>query len=372
MHLLDQRTIRQRRLDEELVREPIRKCVQQVAVAVQAIATCTSCLLIVRLQRTRHRVVNHESHVRLVHAHAEAVRRDDDTRALGHEVVLHAPTPLVIEAGVVRTGRNALIVEILREALDGLARRRVHDARAILQRAQQIHDDCVLLAVALCGDHAVRQVRTIESRDDDLGVLQVQNARDVLSHHGRRRGGERDRGRIAEPLTHFADAAITGAEVVAPFADAVRLVDSEHRNTDCLQPLRCRTDIESLRRDVQHLDVAALRPHHAVTHLGAAQRAVDERRGNAAALERVDLVLHERDQRRDDHREPARDQRRHLVAERLAAAGREHDERIAASDDALNRAFLPGTERAIAEPRLQHGAGIINRGSTQHSAGRRR
>ena len=55
---------------------------------------------------------------------------------------------------------------------------------------------------------------------------------------------------------------------------------------------------------------------------------------NAAGMRKLpklaDLILHERDQRRDHDREPVPKQRWQLVAERLAAAGRHHGQRVAA------------------------------------------
>ena len=53
------------------------------------------------------------------------------------------------------------------------------------------------------------------------------------------------------------DAQIARAEVVAPFADAVRFVDREQRHAGVAQPLGGGAEVEALGRDVQQLDVAA-------------------------------------------------------------------------------------------------------------------
>ena len=58
----------------------------------------------------------------------------------------------------------------------------------------------------------------------------------------------------------------------------------------------------------------------------------------------VDLVLHQRDQRRDDQRHAVEQQRRQLVAERLAAAGREHRQRAAPGQQRLDHLGLAGPE----------------------------
>ena len=76
-----------------------------------AVAPGASGFLVVRLERSRHRVVHDQAHVRLVDAHAERVRRDDRAHLLRHERVLHVVTLLVVEAGVVRGGRNPRALE---------------------------------------------------------------------------------------------------------------------------------------------------------------------------------------------------------------------------------------------------------------------
>ena len=73
-----------------------------------------------------------------------------------------------------------------------------------------------------------------------------------------------------------------------------------------------------------------------------------QRGRHAVADERVDLVLHQRDQRRDDHRQARAHERRRLEAQRLAAAGRQHDQRIAAGQDRVHRLALERTERGVA------------------------
>ena len=91
-----------------------------------------------------------------------------------------------------------------------------------------------------------------------------------VAHVGRRGRGERDRRAAAEPLAHLRDAQIAGAEVVAPFADAVRLVHREQRYAELAQPLGRAADVESLGRDVEQLDLAAL---HARESIGDLRRA---------------------------------------------------------------------------------------------------
>ena len=68
--------------------------------------------------------------------------------------------------------------------------------------------------------------------------------------------------------------------------------------------------------------------------------------GTPSAVERVDLILHERDQRRDDDRDAVQQERRQLVAEALARARGEDRERAAARQQGLDHLGLPGRKSA--------------------------
>jgi hypothetical protein len=69
--------------------------------------------------------------------------------------------------------------------------------------------------------------------------------------------------------------------------------------------------------------------------------------------QRVDLVLHQRDQRRDHDPDAVADQRRDLVAQRLAAAGRHQHQRVATADDVADDLLLATPERVVAEDPAQ-------------------
>ena len=73
------------------------------------------------------------------------------------------------------------------------------------------------------------------------------------------------------------------------------------------------------------------------------------------------LILHERDQRRDDERDARGEQRRQLVAERLARAGRHHREHVAAGQDRLDGLALPRPELGEAEQLPQIGGDVDRR-----------
>ena len=73
-----------------------------------------------------------------------------------------------------------------------------------------------------------------------------------------------------------------------------------------------------------------------------------------------DLVAHQRDQRRDDEGHAAAQQRRELVAERLAAAGRHDREDVLPRHHGPHDLLLAGAEVGEAEDGLEDGACVVH------------
>ena len=67
------------------------------------------------------------------------------------------------------------------------------------------------------------------------------------------------------------------------------------------------------------------------------------------SLQAVNLVLHQGDERRDDHRDPAEEHRRQLIAERLAAPRGHQNQGILSGKDPVDYLFLKRQEAVEAE-----------------------
>ena len=89
-------------------------------------------------------------------------------------------------------------------------------------------------------------------------------------------------------------------------------------------------------------------------------RRVDECGRDAVIREAVDLVLHERDERRNHHREPALDDGRHPVADALAGAGRRDRQHVAAAKHRLHHCCLSRPECIQAEDVSQRSFGPVD------------
>ena len=345
-------------LDEELVGESVGKGMEQEDLGRLAVAPRATGFLIVGLERSRHGVVHDDAHVRLVDAHPERVRGNDGANVAIHEGGLDVVAMRIVEPGVIGERRDARPLQGERHLLHVATSRRIDDRHALMV-AEHADQRLILLRVGLRGDDVIPEVRPVEPGDDRLRVLQPKLPRDVGTDVRCRGGGERNGGRPTESLAHLRDPEVARPEVVSPFAYAMRLVDGQQRHAHVLEPLGRTAEVKSLRRHVEHLDLAAHDARHPLCDFGGGQGAVQERGGDAAGGEGVNLVLHQRNQRAHDYREARQDERRHLIADGLAPAGRKDNERIATSEHRGDRALLSGTKVGKAET----GAEDVARGS---------
>ncbi len=351
-------------LDEEHVQALVLGLREQQRPRRKAVAARAARLLVPGLERRRDADVGDRPHVRLVDAHAERVRRDDHVEVAVHEPPLDRRAPLAGEARVVGGDLDAERgAEVRRDVLALRAGAGVDDRGTrggVGECPGQARRD---VGGCAARNHGERQVRPVEAGRDADRLAQAQAPLDVGGDLRRRRGRRGDDRLCAEPARGVRQAEVVGPEVVPPLRDAVRLVDDEEADRHLAQRLEEAGRGEALRRDVEQPQLA--RPR-AVQHPAVGVRVllgVDERdRAADAALERLDLVLHQRDERRDDDRQVAAQQRRKLVAERLPGAGRHHDQDVAPREGAGHRLRLTGAEVVEAEDLAQRAAGFLHRG----------
>ena len=320
-------------------------------------------LLVVGLERARRVEVGDEAHVRLVDAHAEGDGRHHDHAFLLEEVLLVRRAERGVQAGVVGQGAHALGVQRARHRVDLAARGAVDDAALAGLGAQEARQ--LGLGLELRQD-AVEDVRPVEAGDEDPAAAEVQTLDDLAAGRRVGGGGERQARDLGEALVKDLQLEIVGPEVVPPLRDAVRLVDREEGDPALGQQVEEAGQADALRRRVDEVERALL--HGALDRglLREAHRGVERRGPHAELGQRRHLVLHQRDQRRDDDREAVQAQGRHLVAERLAAAGRHDDQRVLAAEDVVDHLGLEPAEGRVAPDRAQHVERVAPRGDLRH------
>ena len=137
------------------------------------------------------------------------------------------------------------------------------------------------------------------------------------------------------------------------------LIDRKQAHADACQPRCDISKIEALRRKIEKSYLASGSARETIRHLRRSQRAVDERRGKIACFERIHLVLHQRDQWRNNDCQSGKDECGYLVAHRFSSARGKHDQCITPGEHRLDCHLLAGPELIVTERCAQRGARII-------------
>ena len=314
-----------------------------------------------------------EAHVGLVDAHAEGDGRDHHDAVLLQESVLVAAARALVHAGVVGERAHAAPAEVLGEGLGAQARGAIDDAAFALVAGDELGELAARLVLRL---EAERDVRPVERVQEDARPALEQALGDVLARRlvgGRREGEGLD---VAERPAGATDRAVLGAEIVPPLRHAMRLVDGEPPDAGVAQARRQALGLEPLRRDEEQAQLLFAQEPPGLARLVVAGRGVEGRCGDAEAAHLLHLVAHQRDQRRHDDGERAVDDRRQLVAHRLAGAGRHHGKHVLAGEHGGDDLGLAGAEIAVAEDRSERRARgcepVSQRRRPRAAAGRRR
>ena len=205
-----------------------------------------------------------------------------------------------------------------------------------------------------------------------VGLGDAEGSANVGRDRGRRRGRQRQDGLDAKLLGHMRQTQILGPKVVPPLRDAVGLVHRHHRHLGPRQPADELLARQPLRRDIKQLEPAG---PDAVIHarrLGRRQRGIEPRRRNAPRLERLDLIPHQGDQRRDHDRQAVQEQAGQLIAERFAGTCRKERECTTACQQRRDHLLLAGAEQGVAERGIENGLEVVGHrgGSIKNEAQR--
>ena len=240
------------------------------------------------------------------------------------------------------------------EGLGPLAGPRIDDAGAARPGLDQLQHPIAPAALALGCEG---QFRSGEAVDEFGRVHQAELGADVLAGAGVGGGCHRHPRHAREQLGKAAQHPVVWPEIVAPLADAVRLVDGDQRQWPPLQPLQGGAGHQPLGGQIENVQRPGLDLPPGLVPLGLVDVGIQPGGGDPRLLQRLHLVAHQRDQRRDHQPEPGPEHRRDLVADALAAAGRQHRQRVTPGQRLGNHLTLKPTEIGMAEHTAQDIAG---------------
>ena len=147
--------------------------------------------------------------------------------------------------------------------------------------------------------------------------------------------------------------AVFRAEIVAPFADAMRFVNGDEADVPALQVLQHPGEHQAFGGGIKQLVLAVVEAAQALSAFALGPGGVSEGGGDPGGVQSIHLVLHVGDERRDHHREARFDQRGELEAERFAAPGGEQGKDVKSVERIENDLLLQRAKRWEAERLLQ-------------------
>ena len=356
--------------------------VEQQAARRFPVAAGASGFLQVVLQGGRDVGVNDQPHVGLVDPHAEGVGGGDDFQVPVDEALLHVLLGVRSEAGMEVIGADVLVSQEFRYLLGAMAAGAIDNgATGLVGRqvgGQQVVDEGELLA-ARRRDDLEAQVVARRAAVEDV-ELDTESFLEVLDDLGDDRGlgggGQaQDGGNLAVSglvADEAADVTVVGPEVLAPFGQAVGLVEHPAADFALIQGLSQGAVAQLLGGDEHDAGVAQAHLVEGVASFRHGQQAVDGDAGcDAARLQPGHLIRHQGYQGRDDHGEGAglvvAGQGGNLVAQGFAGAGRQDAEDVPAGHDGFDDGLLHGAavvlgngpEGGKAEPALQFLFGVV-------------
>ena len=209
----------------------------------------------------------------------------------------------------------------------------------------------------------VADVGTVEARHELARAAQLQPGRYLRPRRLGGGRGQRDPGHRRPALVQRGQLQVVGPEIVPPLRHAVRLVDGEQRDRAAVEEPYRRFGPQPLGGQVEQVEVAGQEGRLDLAPLVAVLGRVEEPGPHAERGQGAHLVLHQGDERRDDHAGAGAHQGRDLVAERLAAAGRHEHERVAAAGQVVDDLLLAAPERVVAEDPVQYLQGLARCGA---------
>ena len=218
------------------------------------------------------------------------------------------------------------LLQLLRHLIHPLPRRTINDPR--LPLGDHLPQPRILLTMILRLNDVQTQIGTLKSSHRQKRIPQVQHLHDVPPHLRRRRRRQGHHLRPPQLLQRHPQSNVVRPEVMPPLRQTMCLIHRKQRNFHLLQRPQKGHTPKPFRRDIHQLKLATLQPVNPRHLLPSAQRAVNQRRRNPPPLQRIHLILHQRDQRTHHHRHPLHHHRRQLITQTLPSPGRHDHQRI--------------------------------------------
>ena len=283
-------------IDEIFQHIEIIRADQHLADGGLAVASGTTDLLGVVLQAFGQIVMIDGTDVGLVHPHAEGDGGDYDGVIGRHEPLLHLASQLILQAGVIGARRQPGIGQGPGHAFRRFLQGDIDDAgtrRIAFDRGQQ-HPVPFRIADRRTDE---TEVGAVETRAYGAVGRDIEQPADIIQHRWCGGGCQGQDAFCTELTGKAGQFEVVGTEVVPPLRDAVGLIHREQGDIDLIQRCAETFVVEAFRGHVEQTQLAASELSHNLPVLIGTEAGIETAGDDASRGQRIDLILHQSDQR---------------------------------------------------------------------------
>ena len=270
--------------------------VEQDGVRRVAVASCSSSLLEIGFDGVGQVVVDDESHVGLVDAHAECVGCHHHAAAVLGPVGLSKVALGSRESCMIVLSRDAVRLQQLRQLCGQSPTARIDDGTSLWHAFQDVNH---LVRLVLRRANHIDEVLALETHGDGILLLEPQLVLNVIYHLWRGSGGEcQDGHRVGDDVAQLRYLLIGRTEVIAPLRNAMGFIHTNHADVaHSFQFGAKQFASDSLRRNIKETVVAQYAVVEDAHHVVAHHARIDGFGFDATHTQLCHLVLHQRDER---------------------------------------------------------------------------
>ena len=174
-----------------------------------------------------------KAHIRLVDTHTECDGSNNDLTFFHQKSILVLASFLRIHTCMIWQSGDIVHLQNLRERLNLLARHTIYYTGFALHLLDEAHK--ILVDIFGLWTNFVIQVRTVERALEYGGITDLKILLNILLYFGSSSSGKGDNRCRADLLDKRADISVFGTEIVSPFGNTVRFIDSIEANFHSLQ-----------------------------------------------------------------------------------------------------------------------------------------
>ena len=298
--------------------------------------------LIVTFQTLGHVVVDDIAHIRLVNTHTKSDGGHNHVCFLHQEVILVLNSGLGVQTGMVRQCANLVNLQKSSQFFHLFTTQAVYNARFARMVLNELHHLFIDI-FRLFADFII-EVGTVEGGNEHFGLFHSQILLDIALHLGCCGGSQCNYWHfLTDFLDNGTDASVFRAEIMSPFRNTVRFIDSIKRDVYILEKLDILLFGKRFRSHIQQfcLPFQQILFHFVDFHFG--EGGIEEV-GNAVlcakATNGIHLVLHQGNQGGNHNSRALLHHGRQLVAHRLSTARGHNHEAILAFQERLDNLQL--------------------------------